>query len=431
MWKLVSRVAFTVFSFVLFTETAFGEGFSLYEYSARGIALGGAMVARKPDASAMGHNPALLTKLKGTHAMAGATAIMPRGNMRWKTDAKSGTTDLKNNTWVVPHVYLTQQLNDDWYLGFGEFSRFGLGFEYPHNWPGRFNIYQVSLESSSVNTNLAWAATDKLSLSAGLELTYVNLDLKKRAKIPVKGIANGSFEVDSNIQNADAFGPGFSLAGHYQFNDQWAAGLVYRSQVRVHAKGEAQFTYMGSTNVPAFLENTVQTGYKKNFRDGKAHSTVILPDSFAGGVSWTPVPEFSIEAGAIFTRWSSFRDLNIHMPHAMSVSESHKHWRDVWRFNVGVEYEPIDWLSLRAGYVFDQSPMKDVYEDYLIPTDGRHIYSAGVGVKWDKWTVDLGYAYIDANGRSYSGKGKEPNVLKSKATTSETSMVSMSLGYEF
>ena len=412
---------------------AFAEGFALYEYSARGIALGGAVMARKADPSAVAYNPALLTKLPGIHIQAGVSAITPNGKM--KTTDASGmeeTTDLRVSTWVVPNLYYTQQLSESVFVGVGEFSRFGLGFEYPHDWPGKENVYEVGLTSASLNPNIAWAATDKLSLAAGVEVLYVNLDLKKRKDISVDHPAFGhlgTLEVDSNIQNAQDIGVGFNLAGHYQFNDQWAAGLMYRSQVEVKAKGDVQYSNMGYTGNP-LGRNAANAAYDRTFEDGDAHATVVLPDSISGGIAWTPIPELSIEAGAIWTRWSSFRSLRIYLPDPINVSESHKQWDDSWRFNVGVEYEPLDWLVLRAGYVYDQSPMTERYEDYLVPTDGRNIYSLGVGFKWDAWTADVAYGYIDAKGRSYSAR-PEDGVLESKAQHTATSIVSFSIGYEF
>lgn len=405
------------------TGTALAEGFALYEWSARGIALGGSTVARKPDASAVAYNPALITKLPGIHIQGGFSAITPDGKMRTTNAAgQSETTTLKPATWAVPHFYYTQQICDRLFFGVGEFSRFGLGFEYPNNWPGRFNIYQVGLTSASVNPNLAFAVTDKLSLAAGVDVTYVSLDLKKRSALPLPGR-----ELDSDIKDADDFGLGFNLAGHYQFNDQWAAGISYRSQVKIRAWGDLQYTDVNG-NIPPPVYNNLA-------KDGSAHAEVVLPDSIAGGISYTPIPELSLEVGATWTRWSSFRSLRIHIPVALrqtdpGISESKKMWDDSWRLNAGVEWQALDWLALRAGYVWDQSPMTERYEDYLIPTDGRNIYSLGVGFKYQDWTLDLAYAYIDAKGRSYNASS-ETHVLDSKAKSTRTDIISATLGYEF
>lgn len=406
---------------------SFAEGFALYEYSARNIALGGATVARKPDPSAVASNPALLTRLPGIHVMGGLSTISPIGKMDTE-DAYGNeqTTSLRDSLWAIPHLYYTHQINDKFTFGVGEFTRFGLGFEYPHDWPGRFNIYQVELQSFSINPNIAWAATDKLSLAAGVEILYVDLDLKKRSQINLP--YHSTMEVDSNIQKASDTGLGWNLAAHYQFTDQWAAGLLYRSQVRVHAQGEVEYSLIrSSSSIPGLPEGA----FAKTFKDGKAHSTVILPDSFTGGVSFTPTPDLSFEVATTWTRWSTFRDLNIHLPDPVGEARSKKHWKDVWRIGLGVEYAALDWLTLRAGYVFDQSPMEGKYQDYLVPTNDRNIWSAGLGFSWDAWTLDLTYAFIDAKGRMYSASD-ETHVLKSRVHESNsTHVVSISLGYEF
>ncbi len=428
-----SRLVCAIAVALLFPGVVFAEGFSLYEYSARGIALGGAVVARKPDPSAVAYNPALLTRLPGVHLMGGMSTVSPYGKMDTLDDRGDRvTTGLRPATWVIPHFYYTHQINDAFTFGVGEFSRYGLGFEYPHNWPGRFNIYQVNLQSFSVNPNIAWAATDKLSLAAGAEILYVDLDLKKRVKVPIDNPfgQDWSMEVDSNVQKASDTGLGWNAAAHYQFNDQWAAGFLYRSQVRVHAKGEVEYTLMGHT-AGSMMDAGVRQGFAGNFRDGKAHATVILPDSYTGGISFTPIPELSFEFAATYTRWSSFRSLNIHLPQPIGESRNPKHWKDVWRLGAGIEYSPLDWLTLRGGYIFDESPMAGRYQDYLVPTNDRNIWSLGLGFAWDSWNLDLAYAFIDAKGRVYP-RSDETNVLRSRAHESNgTHVFSLSVGYEF
>lgn len=423
--KVCARLA-VVFCFLAMAGTAFAEGFALYEWGARGVALGGAVMARKPDASTVAYNPALLTRLPGTRAMAGITAIMPRGKMEWTDErtGEQGSTSLKDLNWFMPHAYFTHQISDDWFFGIGEFTRFGLGFEYPNDWKGRFNIYEVSLISASLNPNIAWKATDSLSVAAGVEFVYVTLDLRKRVAVPNRptplGVMNGG-EFDVNIRDADAWGVGGNFAMHYQFNDQWAIGANYRSQVRVHAFGHTSYNNQN-------IHPTYYAGM--GWENGNTHAVVVLPDSVSAGLAFMPIPELSFEAGFVWTRWSTFNSLNIHFPQPMGKVDTPKHWKDVWRFNAGVEWDALDWLSLRGGFVYDESPMTEAYEDYLVPTNDRYIWSAGLGFHWDSWTVDLSAAFIDAIGRRYGGDSRT-NVLRSRAKASDTYIYSLSIGYEF
>ncbi len=65
-----------------------------------------------------------------------------------------------------------------------------------------------------------------------------------------------------------------------------------------------------------------------------------------------------------------------------------------------------------------------------MPTDGRNIYSGGLGFKIDQWTVDLAYAYIDAKNRSYTARPAD-DVLDSHTRNLKTHIFSASVGYEF
>lgn len=73
--------------------------------------------------------------------------------------------------------------------------------------------------------------------------------------------------------------------------------------------------------------------------------------------------------------------------------------------------------------------MTEAHEDYLVPTEGRHIYSTGLGFAWGNWNVDLAYAYIDVGGRTYNGRPDE-GVYNSQAY-GHSNLVSVSLGYDY
>ena len=425
VWLSLAVCALFFTATVLPTPKACAEGFALYEWSARGIALGGATMARKPDPSAVAYNPALITRLPGVHVQGGMSFVTPHGKITTYEAGRSPVTDTVNTrTWYIPHGYYTHQLNDKWTFGMGMFSRFGLGFKYANDWEGRFNARAVSLQSASLTPVMAYKVNDKLSLAAGLDLMYVTLDITKNSKVP--GPSGAAIaEVQSQVKGADGFAFGGIFSAHYQFNENWAAGINYRTQARIRARGENEFKYVSG-----------HPGVMSKFPDSGARGTVILPDSLAFGLAWMPTEKFSLEGGATWTRWSHFRTLRIHLGDPMNhVAESKKQWGDSWRINVGAEYDVTDWLALRAGYVYDQSPMTSSWADYLVPTNGRHIYSVGTGIKYDNWTFDAAYGYVDIDGRRYQKKNDASNeyhgVLDSKTHGGMSHIMSFSIGYQF
>ena len=387
------------------TGKAQAEGFALSDFGARGTALAGGMVARADDPSAVAWNPAGITQLPGTQIMVGMTAIQPSGTVDTVDRFGIGrSTDVDKHTWANPHAYLTHQFSDNLWGGIGIFSRFGLGNSYPTNWPGRENLKYVSLKTVSLNPNLAFKINDNLSLAVGLEFMYATMLMKKDADLG--GMVNpalaGRFGHDQQMLTGSSIAPGFNLAAHYKFNDEWAAGLTYRSRVKQAVRGHLEFE--NKNPLPGV-----------HLPNSDLHGNLNLPDTISFGVMWKPMETLSFEAGTVYTVWSNYRSLNIHVDD-YGTAYSPKNWRDTWGFNVSAEYKALDWLTLRGGYVFETSPMKDSTCDYMTPSNGRHRITAGVGFNWDQWTVDLAYGYLIIKELSYD-KSTADGVLKDVPTT--------------
>ena len=323
------------------TGKAQAEGFALSDFGARGTALAGGMVARADDPSAVAWNPAGITQLPGTQIMVGMTAIQPSGTVDTVDRFGIGrSTDVDKHTWANPHAYLTHQFSDNLWGGIGIFSRIGLGNSYPTNWPGRENLKYVSLKTVSLNPNLAFKINDNLSLAVGLEFMYATMLMKKDGDLgKMTGSPLLSGRYDQQMLTGSSIAPGFNIAAHYKFNDEWAAGLTYRSRVKQAVRGHVEFE--NKNPVPGLV----------NLPNSDLHGNLNLPDTISFGVMWKPMETLSFEAGTVYTVWSNYRSLNIHMDNPQyGTAYSPKNWRDTWGFNVSAEYKALDWLTLRGGY---------------------------------------------------------------------------------
>ena len=407
MTRTLTMALFSSTLVFCFEGTAFAEGFALSDWGARGSAMAGGMVGRADDPSAVAHNPAGITQLPGTQAMGGLTMIAPMGKITTIAGGVENTTKADQHYWLNPHAYLTHQLSDDLWLGVGGFSRFGLGDSFPHGWPGSANLVEVKLKTVSLNPSLAWKLNDHLSLAFGVEVMGGAAVIRKGFATP--------FGYNGQKLSGQGVSAGFNLAAHYRFNEQWAMGLTYRSPVNLKIRGDNRWdkqlvSPMLNCDVSAILH---------------------LPDSISFGVTWKPVPAFSIEAGTVYTIWSRYKHLNIEMESPVNrAAFADKHWKDTWNFNVGMEYKPLDWLSLRAGYSYETSPMNDSTTDYMTPTDGRHRFTSGLGFRWDRWALDLSYAYIRVNRLDYTARPAS-YMLDGAAHGVHSHVAAMSVGYTF
>ncbi len=421
-------------SFAMPAQQASAEGFStVLEGSARAMSLAGGLVARGGDASVISYNPAAMTRLEGTQFQANLTVTQ----MYWGVDTPAGNAHSSHQTWPIPSWYLSHQLNDKIWLGIGQFTRFGLGVKYPNKWPGALNLQSVQLITSSINPNIAYKLNDVFSIAVGAEVLYADMQMRKQ--IPGSAEELLTVGVDANI-NGHGFAFGGNIALHAQFNEQWSAGITYRSPMSLKVNGKARWD-RGFWQAGAMLkgygpsEASMYAAGQPSKND--LHGTIHLPDSFAFAVAYKPIKSLSIEAGATYTLWSRFADFNMFMEHPnVDDSYSNRHWRNNWAFNISGEWWATDWMALRLGFVFDKSPNNYGNADYMMPSNGRKYYTAGIGFKWDKWTIDLAYMYAHNHEQNY-GESSDNNphgpkgVVPGRTTHPHAHNFGIGIGYKF
>ena len=407
------------------------EGFGLTEWSSRGLSLAGGLVGRADDPSALAYNAAGITQLPGTQIMAGFAVIAPMGTISTEHEGGySKDTTTKPNVWPAPHAYVTHQLNDRFWLGLGVFSRFGLGNEFAGNWVGRYNLTDVNFQTVSFVPTVAFKVNDVLSLAAGLDIMYASFGMGQQ--IPTLTLGGGFIPQKGDDNKLDIAGTGWGVgahvAAHFRLSDTVSLGLAYKSQVALNINGEADFATHGSN----LLAERNQVPHAV---DCGASSTVIMPDSFALGLSYKPLDNLSFEVGTVWTRWSTFDSLDISFDSGYDA-KSIKNWRDGWNFNASVEYEPLDWLALRAGIWYETPVTNETYAEFMVPSYGRTGASVGLGFTWGNWKLDLAYAHLWVNNVDYdqtraSGIDSSTGIMGGHSSSTSANIYSGSISYTF
>jgi len=372
-------------------SAAFGAGFALYDFSARGNALGGAMVGRADDPSALALNPAGITQIPGSSLMTSAGFLLPYGTV---SVAGGGiSTDQNDRTFILPNLYYTRQMSDSLWFGIGVMSRFGLGTDFPADWFGRYNSYRAMIESVSVNPNLAWKVNDSLSLSFGVEALWFEADLRKKIDPTGGAASHPATDIDFRLKGDDiAFG--WNVGLHYRMDEATRIGLHYRSRVKLALSGTAAAQWlMGSDSTGGYVDLT-------------------LPEMYMFGISRQLTPKLNVEAGAIYTGWDSYESLAFTFDKPLlgilpTRSFSPKNWGSVWRYQIGFEYKHSPEWTWRLGYTYDQEPMPLSTLDYQVPTGDRQLLSVGFGYSKDNWSLDLAYTYLIAGDRYFEARPRE------------------------
>ena len=356
------------------------EGFAINEWSAEGVAMGGARMFAENDAANIAYNPASITKVRGEAFKQSAVYISPHGKYT-AYDATGKSIDEGKNVvhagWA-PGNYYVKQLNDKDWIGVGLFSRFGMISEFERDSAVASNAFFSRLNGASLTPTYARKFDNKWSAAVGAEVNYVGLELQKNSQIPFMGDA-------ATQTKGESWALGWNVAANYAFDSKNEIGLVYRSKV----------THSMEADFKAYMVNGMSIK-----RD--AYGKVTLPDSWAIGYNHKFDDRTRVELNGTYTKWSTYDALNIDIE-GLGTIASPKNWSNGWRYALGVEHKLSDKYTIMGGYAYDESVIPFDGADFIVPTGARRTYSLGFQYHDKKQTLAMTLGFIDIDGLSIKG----------------------------
>ena len=353
------------------------EGFAINEWSAEGVAMGGARMFAENDAANIAYNPASITKVRGEAFKQSAVYISPHGKYT-AYDATGKPIDEGKNVvhagWA-PGNYYVKQLNDRDWFGIGLYSRFGMISEFERSSVVASNAFFSRLNGVSLTPTYARKFDNKWSAAIGAEVNYVGLELQKNALGIIPTQTKG-----------ESWALGWNAAANYAFDEKNELGLVYRSKV----------THSMEADFKAYMVNGMSIK-----RD--AYGKVTLPDSWAIGYNHKFDDRTRVELNGTYTKWSTYDALNIDIE-GLGTIASPKNWSNGWRYALGVEHKLSDKYTIMGGYAYDESVILPFDgADFIVPTGARRTYSLGFQYHDKKQTLAMTLGFIDIDGLSIKG----------------------------
>jgi long-chain fatty acid transport protein len=416
---------------------AWGQGFGLYEQSACAMARGGAGVAAPcPDGSSVFFNPAGLSFDNAQFSL-GGVLIGPRGTFTDSTTSQ--VSRLRDRWYPAPNVYYSRPMAQRYALGIGIFAPYGLTSEWPSDSEGRFLGYKSLLQTVYIQPTLALKLNDKISVGAGLDVTYLNVQLRQRLDLstqllpPLPGVPSGATFALLGVKPGSDFAD-LSLKGH-----AWHAGYHLGLLIKAtpHVALGARFLSGQEVKVENGSITTMQIGtpYRLPFAVGElpagtpldlllkgefaagqplgnqtATTSLPLPAQAVFGAAFQITPKFKILADYQFTNWSSFKELPINGQFLQNVVV--ESYRDTHGLRLGTEIGLGDRSVLRAGVDIHTAAAPDQTVTPNLPEGWRQEYAVGFGRKlWERMRFDVAYMRLvqpERAGRTTNGGKQVP-----------------------
>lgn len=364
-------------------QDAGAEGFAINEWSAEGVAMGGARMFAEGDAANVAYNPASITKVDGEAFKVSATYISPHGEYDLYDAAdtliESGTNRVHFG--FAPGTYYVKKLNDKDWFGIGAFSRFAMVSEFERNSAVSTNAFVSRLDGVSVTPTFAHKFDDKWSAAIGAEINYVRLTMEKNM-----AYMNG-MGVGPTHTKGESYALGWNAAANYSFDDKNEIGVVYRSRIKHSMEADFNaYTSMGTMS-------------------GDAYGDVTLPESWHIGYSHKFNDKTRVELNAVRTGWDTYKNLNIMLSNVGygfdGPQNNPKNWEDGWRYAIGVEHKLSDKYTLMAGFAYDESSIPYNGGDFMVPTGNRKTYSIGARYNDKDQTLAIALGWMDVGDLSF------------------------------
>ena len=418
--------------------TAMASGYGVFTQGASGLGQANAVVAHPTGPSSLYFNPALLNDVPGRQVEVGTTAVYGKREI----DLDSGGSEKADSDWQYPSsFYYTHNSGERIAAGIGVFFPFGLANEWDKDYEGRYIGTKGEMFSMNINPAVAFKVTEHLSLAAGLDLVYVDADLRSMINQSVAGtqlppfLGGPIFELLPDVEqkfSGDGWGSGFNLGALYKVTERVSIGAAYRSKVKVDLEGNLDFK--GDDPRLALL-----------FRDGQAESDIELPAQFVIGVATKVTGDLIVEVGARWEDWDTEDTLTLDLQYPFLQQSSlniNRDWHSTWTYNIGANYKVNETVTLNCGYLYGETSVPDSTFEPIIPDSDAHLFTVGTDLTFGQWVVSaaFGYEYHEKREKDNGTIVNDP--LGSMAAgfpvntadgdySTEIYLVGLSVGYKF
>ena len=370
-------------------QAAGAEGFAINEWSAEGVAMGGARMFAEGDAANVAYNPASITKVDDEAFKVSATYISPHGE--YDLYNKNGDVIDSGTNRVhfgfAPGTYYVKKLNNKDWFGIGAFSRFAMVSEFERGSAVSTNAFVSRLDGVSITPTFAHKFDDKWSAAVGAEINYVRLTMEKNATLTPWAVPTHT--------KGESYALGWNAAANYAFDDKNEIGVVYRSRIKHSMEADFNaYNHLIYGNI-----------------SGDAYGEVTLPESWHIGYSHKFNDKTRIELNAVRTGWDTYKNLDIMLSGTGGMDglvSNPKNWEDGWRYAIGVEHKLSDKYTLMAGFAYDESSIPYDGGDFMVPTGNRKTYSIGARYNDKDQTLAIALGWMDVGDLQFKFRSEDP-----------------------
>ncbi len=332
--------------------------------SAAGVA--NAFVATADDPSAVHYNPAGIAWQPGI-------GVMFNGALRFENQSAElpsalGAPSNVQKPTNLGSIYTTWMPRDgNWGVGVG----LDLPFSANTAWGSSFGgaAQRTSLDVFHLSLDAVYAINSDMAVAFGPDWYVGRIDVDNAATM---------------FRGTGATAIGGHVAWMWHPRPAWSAGATFRSGSTLNLSG-----------------NAIGTGAVV----GAAETNVSLPDVVQFGIAHVFHDRIRLELDGSWTRWSTFKDLDVVSTGSSGSSLNPLNLRDSFSTMVGLTWFWQEHTQFRFGYAFDEAATRDTGFNARIVDANSHRLSLGMGTDVFGMHIDAAYSFVYSPARTIIGSG--------------------------
>ncbi len=392
---------------IAMTMAASAEGYQVNTLSAKQNGMGHTGTALKLNAESMIFNPAGMGFMDKTIDFSGSVTGIFATAKATTPDGKVYETDNPASTPMSANLGFS--IYDNLKAGVSFYTPYGSNIDWTDNWAGAMLNQSVKLATYTIQPTISWRITPKLSVGAGLMMTWGTVNLNKGLVSPssldalmqsmgMPAAFGTTVPASVNLKGTTSIALGANLGVMYDIDNRWTVGVSYRSKMSMKVKaGTASLSYVNDI-AKTLLESKLGVIDKANF---KAEMPCVSILNFGG--SFKPMPNLTLAADVQVSFWKEYKQLDIEfLSEQLRPFDQNlvKNYRNSLTYHIGAEWGVTNRFDLRAGLMIDTAPMRT--DNYNPETPGMTKIEPSVGLSFrpvKNFSIDFSMLYVAGLGR--------------------------------
>lgn len=382
--------------FALATAVTYAGGYRVSLQGNKALAMGHTGVAVVSSESVF-FNPAGMVFSEDKFSIsAGVHGVF--SNIAYQNTSTGANDRTKSPVGTPLYLYASYQATDWLAVGLGVYTPYGSSVEYDDDWVGSHLVNNIDLQAIYIQPTVSFKVNDKLSFGGGPIYVTGSVNFNRNLNRTLTDLEGNRANVTVDATGVTSWG--WVASTMFKFTDEFRVGATYRSEMILEAEdGDATFS-----NIP----NSPLTP----FQDTSFDAAMPLPAEMTVGLSYDFCENWLFAFDFNRTFWDVYESLDIDFANpAIPDSKNARNYKNSSVYRFGMQYDATKMFTLRAGYYFDESPVREGYFAPETPRNDSNNFTAGLTVNiGNNFQVDASFLYshfkeIDASYNYYFENG--------------------------